>query len=37
LSSIIVRDVSWIKHYDLDSKQQWSVWEHKDSPPRNFA
>jgi hypothetical protein len=22
LSSIIVRDVSWIKHYDLDSKQQ---------------
>jgi hypothetical protein len=37
LSSIITCDESWIRHYDLESNQQSSVWKHKDSPaPKKF-
>jgi hypothetical protein len=39
LLSIITCDESWIRHYAQESKQQSSVWKHKDSPSpkKNFT
>jgi hypothetical protein len=33
LLSMITYDESWMRHYDLTSKQWSGVWKHKDSLP----